>query len=67
MTVIRLRDHALFMAYAPAENPKIALALIIENGGWGSTAAAPLARKVFDYWLRDYVPPAPVSASEGRP
>ena len=63
----RLRDHALFMAYAPAENPKIALALIIENGGWGSTAAAPLARKVFDYWLRDYVPPAPVSASEGRP
>lgn len=59
----RLRDHALFMAYAPAENPKIALALIVENGGWGSTVAAPLARKVFDYWLRDYVPPAPASVS----
>lgn len=53
----RLRDHSLFMAYAPAEDPKIALALIIENGGWGSTVAAPLARKVFDYWLRDHVSP----------
>ncbi|MFA7624281.1 MAG: penicillin-binding protein 2 [Pusillimonas sp.] len=63
----RLRDHALFMAYAPAENPQIALALIVENGGWGSTAAAPLARKVFDYWLRDYVPPAPASATGGQP
>lgn len=47
----RLRDHALFMAYAPVENPTIALALIVENGGWGSTVAAPVARTVFDYWL----------------
>lgn len=47
----RLRDHALFMAYAPVENPRIALALIVENGGWGSTVAAPIARTVFDYWL----------------
>ncbi|MFA5522170.1 MAG: penicillin-binding protein 2 [Castellaniella sp.] len=47
----RLRDHALFMAYAPAENPGIALALIVENAGWGATAAAPIARHVFDYWL----------------
>ncbi|RTZ45783.1 penicillin-binding protein 2 [Candidimonas sp. SYP-B2681] len=47
----RLRDHALFMAYAPMENPQIAVALIVENGGWGATVAAPLARKVFDYWL----------------
>ncbi len=47
----RLRDHSLFMAYAPMENPQIALALIVENGGWGTTAAAPIARKVFDYWL----------------
>lgn len=47
----RLRDHALFMAYAPVEKPRIALALIVENGGWGSTAAAPIARTVFDYWL----------------
>lgn len=47
----RLRDHALFMAYAPAENPKIAIGLIVENAGWGATVAAPLARSVFDYWL----------------
>lgn len=47
----RLRDHALFMAYAPAEDPQIALALIVENGGWGATVAAPIARTVFDYWL----------------
>ncbi|MGB6102518.1 MAG: penicillin-binding protein 2 [Pusillimonas sp.] len=47
----RLRDHALFMAYAPKENPRIALALIVENSGWGATIAAPIARRVFDYWL----------------
>ena len=47
----RLRDHALFMAFAPLEDPQIALALIVENGGWGSTVAAPVARSVFDYWL----------------
>ncbi|QDQ88424.1 penicillin-binding protein 2 [Alcaligenaceae bacterium SJ-26] len=47
----RLRDHALFMAFAPAEKPKIALALIVENAGWGASIAAPLARQVFDYWL----------------
>ncbi|TFL13406.1 penicillin-binding protein 2 [Pusillimonas caeni] len=47
----RLRDHALFMAYAPVDNPRIALALIVENGGWGATVAAPIARTVFDYWL----------------
>lgn len=47
----RLRDHALFMAYAPAAQPQIAVGLIVENGGWGSTVAAPIARKVFDYWL----------------
>lgn len=47
----RLRDHSLFMAYAPMEEPQIAVALIVENGGWGTTAAAPIARKVFDFWL----------------
>ncbi|MEZ7810938.1 penicillin-binding protein 2 [Alcaligenes phenolicus] len=47
----RLRDHALFMSYAPAENPKIAVALIVENAGWGGSVAAPIVRKVFDYWL----------------
>lgn len=51
----RLHDHALYMGYAPVENPSIALAVIVENGGWGSTVAAPIARKVFDYWLDDDV------------
>lgn len=46
-----LRDHALFIAFAPADNPKIAVALVVENGGFGAQAAAPIARKVFDYYL----------------
>ncbi|MBU4613149.1 penicillin-binding protein 2, partial [Achromobacter sp. GG226] len=47
----RLRDHALYMAFAPADKPQIALAVLVENGGWGSSTAAPIARRVFDYWL----------------
>lgn len=47
----RLRDHALFMGFAPAEKPSIAVALLVENAGWGATVAAPIARTVFDYWL----------------
>ena len=47
----RHRDHALFVAYAPADDPKIALAVLVENGGAGSTTAAPIARRVFDYHL----------------
>lgn len=46
-----LRDHALYMGYAPVNDPKIAVALIVENGGWGASLAAPIARQVFDYWL----------------
>jgi len=45
------RDHAWFIAYAPAENPKIALAVLVENGGHGGSVAAPIARKVMDYYL----------------
>ena len=45
------RDHALFIAYAPAENPTIAVAVMVENGGHGSSVAAPVARAVFDYYL----------------
>jgi len=52
----RLRDHALFIAYAPAEHPKIALAVLVENGGHGGSAAAPIARKVFDTYLTPRVP-----------
>jgi penicillin-binding protein 2 len=45
------RDHALFIAFAPADDPKLAMALLVENGGSGSGTAAPIAREVFDYYL----------------
>ena len=72
----RLRDHALFMSFAPADKPTIAVALIVENAGWGGSVAAPVARKVYDYWLaRDPAqtlptgkPPADASAPDtGEP
>jgi penicillin-binding protein 2 len=47
----RLRDHALFMGFAPVKDPKIAIAVLVENAGWGGSVAAPIARKVFDQWL----------------
>ena len=52
----RHRDHAWFIAFAPAEHPKIALAVLVENGGHGGTTAAPIARKVFDYYLLGKIP-----------
>ncbi|UTA48697.1 penicillin-binding protein 2 [Simiduia sp. 21SJ11W-1] len=48
----RLRDHALFVAFAPAEAPKLAVAVVVENGEHGSSTAAPIARKVFDAYLK---------------
>ncbi len=50
------RDHALYMAYAPAEAPKIAVAVVVENAGFGAVSAAPIARRVFDYWLWGHYP-----------
>ena len=47
----RHRDHALFIAFAPADNPRLALAILVENGGHGGSTAAPIAREVFDYYL----------------
>jgi len=47
----RLRDHALFIAFAPAESPKLAVAVLVENGGFGASAAAPIARAIFDAYL----------------
>lgn len=47
----RLRDHSLFIGFAPVKHPKIAIAVLVENAGWGGTVAAPIARKVFDEWL----------------
>ena len=52
------RDHALFIAFAPAEAPTIALAVLVENGGHGGSVAAPIARAVFDYYLLGKLPPA---------
>lgn len=50
------RDHALFIAFAPADKPTIALAILVENSGFGSQAAAPIARQVFDYYLLGKLP-----------
>jgi penicillin-binding protein 2 len=52
----RLRDHALFIAFAPAENPKVALAMVVENAGFGAQNAAPIARRVFDFLLMGLYP-----------
>ena len=54
-----LRDHAWYMAYAPAANPKIAVAILVENGGFGSQSAAPIARLLFDYALLGKKPVKP--------
>lgn len=51
-----LRDHALFIAFAPADKPKIALAVLVENGGFGAQSAAPIARMVIDYYLLGKLP-----------
>jgi len=50
------RDHSLYVAFAPAESPTVALAVIVENAGFGSTSAAPIARRVFDYLLLGLYP-----------
>lgn len=65
----RHRDHALFIAFAPADNPKIVVAVMVENGGHGGSTAAPVARKVIDYWLLGklptvYAPVEPGSAEQ---
>jgi penicillin-binding protein 2 len=62
----RHRDHALFIAYAPADDPKIALAILVENGGHGASTAAPIARQVLDYYLLGKEP-APPKATTRKP
>ena len=47
----KLRDHALFIAYAPADDPQIAVAVVVENGGHGGSVAAPIARQIMDAYL----------------
>jgi penicillin-binding protein 2 len=50
----RLRDHALFVGFAPVDDPKIVVSVIVENGGSGSGTAAPVARALFDAWLLEF-------------
>ena len=52
----RLRDHSLFIVFAPLENPRIALSVVVENGGFGARTAAPIARTVLDYYLLGKLP-----------
>jgi penicillin-binding protein 2 len=54
----RKRDHSWTIAYAPADNPRIAVSVLVENGGFGASAAAPIARKVLDAFLLGPEPPA---------
>jgi penicillin-binding protein 2 len=59
----RLRDHSLYIAFAPLESPKIALAVVVENGGFGARTAAPVARTVLDYFLLGKLPAAHAPAA----
>lgn len=52
----RKRDHSLYVGFAPVDHPTVALALIVENAGWGNASAAPIARRVFDYLLTGQYP-----------
>ncbi|MDH5470795.1 MAG: penicillin-binding transpeptidase domain-containing protein, partial [Gammaproteobacteria bacterium] len=64
----KLRDHALFIAFAPAEKPTIVVAVIVENGGSGGAVAAPIARKILDAYLLDpEEQPEPEQAGEATP
>jgi penicillin-binding protein 2 len=57
------RDHALFIAFAPLDKPKIAIAVLVENGGFGAQSAAPIVRKAFDYYLLGKLPAPPAAAA----
>jgi len=63
----RFRDHALFIAFAPLESPKIALAVLVENTGFGARYAAPIARTVLDYYLLGKMPEAAKAAPAAPP
>lgn len=59
----RMQDHALFIAFAPVEQPKIAIAVVVENGGHGGSTAAPIARRLFDFML---LPPEQLAQQEAK-
>lgn len=60
----RHRDHSLYIAFAPADKPRIALAVIVENGGFGAAAAAPIARLALDYYLLGKRPESKETAAQ---
>jgi penicillin-binding protein 2 len=66
-TAEHLRDHALFISFAPADDPKIAVAVVVENGGHGGSAAAPVAKAVLDYYLLGPQPDTQVAGTAAAP
>lgn len=66
---LHLRHQALFIGYAPADDPRIAVAVVVEHGGFGSTSAAPVAKAIMDAWLLPKISaaPMPTSTTEPRP
>ncbi|TCJ12780.1 penicillin-binding protein 2 [Parasulfuritortus cantonensis] len=64
---MRNRDHALFIAFAPVDAPKIVVAVMVENGGHGGSIAAPIAREVIDYWLLGKLPTQAAPAPPANP
>ena len=62
----KLRDHAWFVGYAPAEDPKVAFAVMVENGGSGGKVAAPIARQLTDSYMKFYAPPKPEAEAESE-
>lgn len=61
-----LRDHALFIGFAPVENPRIAIAVVVEHGGVGSRVAAPVARATLDAWLDQEIGQPPIRPTDGE-
>jgi len=60
----RLRDHSWYVAFAPVDKPKIVVAVMVENGGFGAQSAAPITRQVFDYYLTGQKPGGPAPETE---
>ena len=60
---LNLRHQALFIAYAPADDPRIAVAVVVEHGGFGASSAAPIARAIMDAWLLPKPSPSPATAA----
>ncbi len=60
------RDHAWFVAFAPYDNPEVAISVLVENGEHGSTAAAPIARKMFEHYFKDRIAQAEAEAEEAK-